>query len=166
MTNQLTLPPGTPTRSSFAPLLIGLSVVLVGAGLWQLERSLRPDAAEREVVEEENTNDEVVSEILAVGAQTAGSVVTLENVNVPPPGVWAVVAQMRDGMIWSALGATRVRDTTANVRIELLRPALSGTEYAVVLYRDDGDEIFELRGDSAYIDYLSGEPVTASFTAH
>lgn len=164
MNNQLTLPPGTPKPTPFVPLLIGLAIILVGAGLWQLERTLRPDEGV-----EENTEEEVTAapmdDILQVGAQSAGSVVSVSRVNVPPPGVWVVVGEIREGMVWRALGAARVRDTTNDVRIDLLRPTVPGEEYAVLLYRDDGDEVFELRGDSAYIDYESAESVTASFVA-
>lgn len=164
MNNQLTLPPGTPKPTPFVPLLIGLAIILVGAGLWQLERTLRPDAGEEEALEEEVV-ETPMDEILSVGLQSAGSVVAVSRVNVPPPGVWVVVGELREGMVWRALGAARVRDTTNDIRVDLLRPTVSGEQYAVLLYRDDGDEVFELRGDSAYIDYESGEAVTTSFVA-
>jgi hypothetical protein len=50
-----------------------------------------------------------------------------------------------------------------NLEINLLRETLPGHPYAVVLYRDDGDDLFDHEADSVYVDFDTGEPVVSPF---
>ena len=102
---------------------------------------------------------------LAVSNQAAGDTVTVDSVTVPPPGVWvAVVEVMPDGSLGNVLGAALARGPRSNVSVQLLRATLPGHNYAVELYRDDGNGTFVLGQDSVYIDFDTGQRVVAPFS--
>ncbi len=102
---------------------------------------------------------------VAVVAQPAGSTVTLESLTVPPPGVWVAVRETQGNDLGNVLGALRVTGPRSGVSIPLLRATLPGLQYAIELYRDDGNETFDLATESVYVDFATGLPVIATFTA-
>lgn len=106
---------------------------------------------------------EETEELVSVSNQSAGTTVFVDSVSVPPPGVWVAVHEQNNGTLGSILGASRVRFQSTQVAIELLRPTLPTSHYAVVLYRDDGDNVFSLTTDSVYVDLESGTRVEVSF---
>ena len=101
---------------------------------------------------------------LAVSNQSAGDMVLIDSVTVPPPGVWiAIVEVTPDGSLGNVLGAALARGPRSGIIVPLLRATLPGHSYAAVLYRDDGDGTFELGQDSIYIDFDTGQRVVAPF---
>ncbi|HEX8946969.1 MAG TPA: hypothetical protein VF829_02020 [Candidatus Paceibacterota bacterium] len=101
---------------------------------------------------------------VSVNAQPAGSSVLVESVTVPPPGVWVAVQETRDGELGNVLGATRLHGPLSNVTVNLLRNTEPDSTYAIALYRDGGDGgVFDMKVDSAYVDFDSGERVVAPF---
>lgn len=96
----------------------------------------------------------------AAGTSTMVALVVLDAVG------WAVVHEVESGHILNALGAARL-DTGehANVVVELLRGTEPGREYAVVLYVDNGNKEFELRGDLPMID-AGGNPIMQTFRTY
>lgn len=99
---------------------------------------------------------------LAVRDQSAGATTTVEQVEMSVPG-WAVVHEIEGGHVLNALGATRLdAGKHENVSVELLRATEPGGSYAVILYTDNGNKEFEIRGDLPVID-ISGNPVMKSF---
>lgn len=162
MAEMLTLPPGVPPRRSyFIPaLLFALAAIVVG-GSWFL-------AAGEPRITSEAASDEalrlaIASELVSVSSQPAGSSVMVERVNVDAPAVWVVVAEMRGDVVWRALGAFHTLGTSNSVPVPLLRATAPQSEYAIILYRDDGDGQFELHGDSAFIDFETGARVRKDF---
>ena len=101
---------------------------------------------------------------VSIGNQPAGSVVVVDTVTVPPPGVWIAVREVVGGSLGNVLGAVRVNGPRTAVEIQLLRATEPNLSYAVELYRDDGDSSFDLATDSVYIDFATGAPVVAHFT--
>ncbi len=100
---------------------------------------------------------------VSVADQAAGDSVLIESVTVPPPGVWAVVHEYDGAERGNALGAERVHGPVSHVVVPLLRSTVPGMTYAVVLYRDNGDGVFNLADDSVYVDFDTGQPVVAPF---
>jgi hypothetical protein len=96
--------------------------------------------------------------------QEAGESVLVESVTVPPPGVWVTVHEVQGNGLGNILGAARARAPASGFVIPLLRATVQTGSYAIVLYRDDGDDAFELDRDSLYVDFDTGVPVIAPFT--
>jgi len=88
--------------------------------------------------------------------QVSGGTVQVANVNMPKLG-WVVVHEIRDGIIYNALGAS-LRDAGehSDIAVYLLRHIVPGAEYAVVLYEDDGDRQFSMASDAPIIDADGG----------
>lgn len=101
---------------------------------------------------------------VAVANQVAGTEVTVESVTVPPPGVWVAVREVSGSDLGNVLGAVRVSGPRSSLSIPLLRATEPNLSYAVQLYRDDGDGVFDLTTDSAYVDFNTGAPVIVPFT--
>lgn len=101
---------------------------------------------------------------IGVSNQTAGAVVMIDSIDVPPPGVWVAVREVVGTELGNVLGAARARSATTSLAVSLLRETVPQREYAVVLYRDDGDDLFTLSGDSVYVDFETGASVIASFS--
>jgi hypothetical protein len=101
---------------------------------------------------------------ISVADQPAGSTVLVETVTVPPPGVWVAVRETVGGELGNVLGAVRVQGPQSAVSISLLRATEPNTPYAVELYRDDGDGVFNLATDSVYVDFATGVPAIARFS--
>ncbi|MDP2650185.1 MAG: hypothetical protein Q8P16_01335 [bacterium] len=102
--------------------------------------------------------------VILVADQKAGSPVMVRSVTLESDG-WIVVHEERSGVVGNALGAVR-RDAGAyiDVRIPLLRPTAEGARYFVVLYRDNGDRMFNLADDFPIRDE-NDEPLFTSFIA-
>lgn len=162
MAELLTLPPGNPPRRSYGiPLVLLTLVVLVAlAGSYF---ALGEPRITEEAASDEAARKALQNQLLSVSPQEAGTSVIVESVAVASPGVWVVVAEMKDDIVWRALGAVRTFGPSEKVSVPLLRATKAGTEYAIILYRDDGDGKFELHGDSAYVDFDSGKRVRADF---
>lgn len=102
---------------------------------------------------------------LVVTIQTAGDRVSIERVSLDAAG-WVVVHEVEEGHILNALGATRLDiGDHQNISVELLRGTMPNKEYAVVLYMDNGNKEFELRGDLPMIDKI-GNPIMQSFRTY
>ena len=101
---------------------------------------------------------------ISVTDQPSGDSVLIESVTVPPPGVWVAVREMNGSDLGNVLGAVRVTGPRSSITIPLLRATEAGSTYAVELYRDDGNDEFNLSTDSVYVDFATGEPVIAYFT--
>jgi len=150
-----------------SPTLIFVLGLIVGAGLasyvWStgiLESVNQPPPAAATTTNQLPPQSSAVS----VSNQAAGSSVVVDAVTVAPPGVWVAVQELgSDNTLGNVLGAARVRGPRSNVTVTLLRDTVPAHRYAVVLYRDDGDEAFTLSGDSAYIDFDTGDRVIAPF---
>lgn len=100
---------------------------------------------------------------IEVHDQPAGPSVIIDSVTVPPPGVWIAVREVGDGNLGNVLGAALVGGPRADVPVQLLRDTEPGTTYAVELYRDNGDDAFNLDTDSVYVDFDSGMRVIDYF---
>ncbi len=107
---------------------------------------------------------EDMSGTVSVTTQSAGREVVVDSVTVPPPGVWVAVKDVRGQDLGNTLGAARAFGPRSSFTIPLLRSTVAGQQYAVVLYRDDGDGKFSLEHDSIYVDFDTGKPVIAHFT--
>jgi len=104
------------------------------------------------------------SDTVAVSNQPAGESVLVDTVTVPPPGVWVAVREITlEGELGNVLGAARVRTPSSNVVVPLLRETLPDQSYAIVLYRADNEDAFEITKNSLYVDFDTGERVVVPF---
>lgn len=106
------------------------------------------------------------SSTVSVADQQAGDTVVVESVTVPTPGVWVAVREIIGDDLGNVLGAVRVSAPSTNISVSLLRATEPGQRYAIQLYRDNGDNSFDLSTDSVYVDIDTGERVVAFFTAN
>ena len=100
---------------------------------------------------------------VAVSNQKAGTVVLIDSVTVPPPGVWVTVREIDESDLGNVLGAARARGPLSNLSIHLLRPTVPGQTYAVMLYRNEETDVFAVSEDSVYVDFATGQRVVALF---
>ena len=101
---------------------------------------------------------------LSVKDQMPGSKVIVEHVEIHESG-WVVVHEIEGGHVLNALGATRMNTGIhKDIVVDLLRNTVPGGSYAVILYSDNGNKEFEIRGDLPIID-TAGDPVMQSFKA-
>jgi len=162
--------PVTTTNPNKNPWLIALGAFIIGmllASAWFLESRL-PGAGSASPITSTSTAATsslatATTGILAVHDQSAGSTVFVDSVQVPSPGVWVAVEELRDGSLGNILGAARVTAPATGVTVNLLRATVPGAAYAVVLYRDNGDGEFDGKTDSIYVDFNTGERVVALF---
>lgn len=101
---------------------------------------------------------------VSVHDQSSGDTVVVESVTVPPPGVWVAVREVAGGDLGNVLGATRIAGPRSNVSISLLRATEPSRSYAVQLYRDDGNGVFDVSVNSVYVDFDTGARVVAYFS--
>ncbi len=146
-----------------------LGALLVAGWSLSGDFSLLPLSAYSIVSSGHSTNNDVKaaapeSGAIAVTDQSAGPQVVVESVTVPPPGVWVAVREVNGADLGNVLGAVRVNGPHSSVTVPLLRATVPGSSYAVELYRDDGNDVFDLSTDSVYVDFATGAPVIAYFT--
>jgi hypothetical protein len=104
------------------------------------------------------------SGVVSVANQPPGDTVIVLSVTVPPPSIWIAVREVHSNDLGNVLGAARVDGPRNSVSIPLLRATVPGRSYAIELYRDDGNGVFDLAVNSVYIDFTTGAPVIAYFT--
>lgn len=99
-------------------------------------------------------------ETITVLDQPAGANVLVAEVNLTKPS-WVAV---RDTRGWYP-GAAWFSGSEKSVAIPLMRNTEAGQSYEVVIFVDNGDKKFELRGGDTLLTTNSGTPVSATFKA-
>lgn len=96
-----------------------------------------------------------------VDNQPAGTQVALESVVFPIDEGWIAVRTYTNDQLGNVLGAARFSSEQGLMpeSITLLAPTVSGREYAIVFYSEDGDRQFNLAGD------VQIDNIFATFTA-
>jgi hypothetical protein len=151
---------------SLSSFVFGLMCGIVLIGVWSLAGRDPLHFPALSVPEAPLTHDAQAASdnsIAVVDDQAAGLQVEIESVTVPPPGVWAAVREMDGSDLGNVLGAVRVKGPQTQVSVPLLRRTEAGASYAVELYRDNGDDQFDLANDSVYVDFDSGSPAVTYF---
>jgi hypothetical protein len=151
------------------PYLLVLVGILIGSAFTSLGFiSYKLPSFSKESAQSAATYSGIVpkSDRLSVQNQKAGNTVTVESITVPPPGVWVAVHQVNISGLGNVIGAARVREPRTNVSVELLIPTEMNNQYAVVLYRDNGDDQFDRVSDSVYVDLDTGRRVEVRFSAN
>ena len=158
----------------YTPTIVGIIIGLVigfAAG-WYWTESKNENSSqdvstneERGVMTEEkdfNLAKNTGIESISVENQGAGLEVIVSEVNLSEAG-WVAVREIINGEMGNILGATRIKETgvSADVLVETLRPTVPGQDYAIVIYRDDGDEDFDFNFDSLVVN--GSKPVSATF---
>ncbi len=95
--------------------------------------------------------------------QAPGMEVHVASVDVPAPGVWVAVQPVTEFGVGNVWGAARTRDARTDVVVPMVLPTLPHSDYVIVLYRDNGDDVFDRATDSVYIDFETGERVETRF---
>jgi len=141
-------------KKPWVPAVIGLIIVAIATAivmsLWG-----RPESTTEEPVVEASP--------VTVVDQAAGSEVHVAEVDVAEPGVWVAVHNVTDIGIGNVWGAVRTREPRTDVVVPMILPTLPDSEYAIILYRDNGDGGFDRGTDSVYIDFETGERVEKRF---
>ena len=86
---------------------------------------------------------------LVVRNQPASLEVAISNIAYPTTDGWIVVKDYANGQGTGILGAARYSTSVGLLpeSVELLRPTISGNEYQVVFYSENGDRIFDTASD-------------------
>lgn len=102
--------------------------------------------------------------VLDVADQVAGDTVLVSQVSLPAKS-WLAVTDDNNGSPSYILGAQRVpAGVHSNIQVELLRSTLSGARYHLVIYVDDGDDMFDFRKD-VLVTHSDGTELSEMFTA-
>lgn len=101
---------------------------------------------------------------VSVAPQPSGESVTITSITVPSSGVWVAVRETNGIDLGNVLGAARVIGPHNSVTVSLLRPTEPGRSYAVQLYRDDNNDVFDPAINSVYVDFDTGARVVSYFT--
>ena len=109
------------------------------------------------------TLSETSSSVLSVISQAAGSEVVVDTIQVPITGVWVAVRELEGEVLGNVLGAARISGTHTAFSVPLLRATEPGRTYAIELYRDDNDGVFDVAANSVYIDFDTSAPVIVHF---
>lgn len=95
--------------------------------------------------------------------QMAGDVVVVEEAQTDA-SVWLAVRENNGELLGRILGARRIdAGEVMGLTIELLRPTTANLMYAVVMYKDDGDGLFDNKFDTLIEE--GGLPIMAQFVA-
>ena len=151
-------------------IIIGLVVGFAAGWYWTESKNenYNQDISKNEernvIADKNNFNvvDNTGNESISVEDQTAGLEVMVEEVTLSEAG-WIAVREVINGEMGNILGATRIKEagTSTDISVKVLRPTMAGQDYAIVIYRDDGDEDFDFNFDSLVVS--GSEPVSATF---
>ncbi len=151
-------------RFSTNSFIAGIMVGVLLTGVWFLRGDLTITPKMPSSSATSTTTGIQKSGRISIANQPSGGTVIVESVTVPPPGVWVAVREINGGDLGNILGATRVNGPRRDVPVPLLRATESGRPYAVQLYRDDANGIFDIGVNSAYVDFDTGARAVAYFT--
>ncbi len=98
---------------------------------------------------------------VTVKEQTAGTFVTLDSATYPVAEGWIGVREYTDGKLGNILGVSRFSQVEGLVPtgITLQRPTTTGKDYAVLVFTENGDKLFNSANDKQL------DSVFATFTA-
>lgn len=100
---------------------------------------------------------------ISVSNQAAANTAIVSLVSSDAPA-WLAVREYNNGIAGNILGAKRIDlGTTANVAIPLLRPTETGKLYYVVLFKDNGDRVFDFKTDAPMT--TNGSLISQTFLA-
>jgi len=101
---------------------------------------------------------------VGVADQPAGPVVAVSEMRSTASSTWLAVREQNGDFLGQILGARRIDSAAAtDISIELLRPTISNLMYAIVMYEDNGNGLFEYATDTLL--KVGGETVTYPFVA-
>lgn len=84
---------------------------------------------------------------ITVDNQKAGAAVSVSLVS-SDASAWLAVRENNNGLVGNILGAKRIDvGTSGNVEVPLLRATEAGKSYYVVLFKDNGDRMFDFKTD-------------------
>lgn len=87
--------------------------------------------------------------LVRVSDQPAGPTVVVSEMKSSATSTWVAVREQNGDLLGQILGARRIDSPSATgVSIDLLVSTVSHLMYAVVLYADDGDGVFEYANDT------------------
>lgn len=154
--------------------IVGFAVGVGAAWLWGMNKEVAeaPTVNDGKTVtgtttDTNNVQSNTVSgstigkNIVVVEDQDAGTRVFVKQVILQTVG-WVVIHERVNGQVGNALGAGRFEAGTNEGEIELLRATEAGRMYFALLYKDDGDKLFDLKKDTRLTD-TSGQSVQATF---
>ncbi|OGG39936.1 hypothetical protein A2118_01140 [Candidatus Kaiserbacteria bacterium GWA2_50_9] len=148
---------------SATSFVIGVMVGALLAGAWFLGGDINLDPGFSPLSTTSTDLAPQESGAISVANQPSGDSVIVESVTVPPPGIWIAVLEVNGRDLGNVLGAARVVGPHTDVEVSLLRPTEPGRSYAVQLYRDDNNGMFDPSINSVYVDFDTGSRVVAYF---
>ena len=141
-------------KKPWVPALIGLVFVAIATGIVVYAWGAPEMPASESVL---------VSSPVIVVDQKAGAEVQVAEVTVDAPGVWVAVHRVTEFGVGNVWGAVRAREARTDLSVPMIISTLPDSEYAIVLYRDNGDDVFDRTTDSVYIDFETGARVEKHF---
>jgi len=92
---------------------------------------------------------------LVVADQAPGKSVTVSSASLDG-AAWIVVREMVDGIPGSILGAQYLEVSGDDILVELLRGTVEGGRYQALLWRDNGDRLFDYEADTPIVGTEAG----------
>jgi|TARA_Y100000310_G_scaffold345555_1_gene466498 hypothetical protein len=162
------------TKTANKRIIIALiSGVIIGAGaVWVLmaqiiDREIPRDEDETELISDSNdvnisvtSGAQMESARIVVGVQLFGKSVRLQEVALPESS-WVAIHEDVDGKLGNILGAQRFDQGVHSGTVDLLRETVGESLYYAVVYRDDGDKVFNLDADAPAVDVEGALIMTA-----
>lgn len=101
---------------------------------------------------------------ITVSDQKPGITALVSLVSTDAPA-WLALRENANGLVGNILGAKRIDvGTNGNVEIPLLRATQAGKSYFVVLFKDNGDKVFDFKTDAPMT--ADGVLISKTFTVH
>lgn len=156
------------SNATIVALIVGLVLGFAGGAYWYKGKMAKevkkdvmvedkdkilpstPSTSVKDVMEE---NDPVVStvvdtNIVAAPNQSAGGTVLVNKVT-SNTEIWVAVREDKNGIMGNVLGAKKVAaGTSENVIVQLLRATVPGSKYYIVLFKDNGNGVFDSKMDT------------------
>lgn len=149
---------------SASSFVAGVMIGLLLAGAWLFGNDIDLNTLGSPSPLATTTDSSLQSGAVSVSNQPSGESVIVESVTVPPPGIWVAVREIAGRDLGNVLGAARVVGPRGSVQVALLRPTEPNRSYAVQLYRDDNNGVFDPAMNSVYVDFDTGARVVVYFT--
>jgi len=157
------------TKASVSALILGLILGFASGSYWSKAKTEKvsensgdqsgdkmmvdnnaPDSSMAGTNEGQTVHTDTVSDqsIINASNQKAGDSVLVSKV-VTNTEIWVAVREDVEGELGNILGARRIdAGTTENIVVLLLRSTVPDTKYHVVLYRENGDGVFDNKTDT------------------
>jgi hypothetical protein len=140
-------------------------IVLVVLGYYMIKggngnSSINDNATTTEETANENSND--INRVM-ISDQYPGNIAYVSSVQLSNPG-FVVIQEDKDGVPGNVIGSKYFEEGINTGKVMLTKNTVEGKVYYAVLYKDDGDKLFDIEKDTL-LKGLTGANIMKSFKA-